>query len=748
MTTGEPNLGTGWLPGLAGLRVSAPLFAITLVLSALLLFSVQPMFTRMVLPLLGGSPAVWNTAVVFFQAMLLGGYLYAHLLTRLPSVAAQAALHVGLLTLAFFLLPIAVPADWAAPTSGSPVPWLLTVLAVALGIPFLAVSASAPLLQKWFARTGHKHAGDPYFLYGASNLGSLTALLGYPVVIEPLLGLGEQSGIWMWGYLGLIGLIALSAFSAWQSRGATKAPSAAHLLSHVDWRRRARWVVLSFVPSSLLLGLTLHISTDIASAPFLWVIPLAIYLLTFVIVFARRWAGGPDGLLDIQVAVLIPLAIYFWTGILWLNLTVHLIGFFVVALVCHNELAKRRPSPEHLTEFYLWMSVGGLLGGAVTVLAAPAVFDSVLEYPLALGLACLLRPGSFGGARKDRLLDFVWPTALVGLFLIPGIVLELTGHVMGLLESLVVLLSAAAVLYTFRNRPLRLALGLMTIIFLPQILGDPSLHLARERSFFGVYRVESTRDSRVHVFRHGTTIHGIEFVEPLARAEPLSYYSREGPLGQVLGAINRMGRVKSIGVVGLGVGAIACYRGPRQTMTYYEIDPVVEDIARDTRYFHFLEVCGESVEVIIGDARLSLARDPSRTYDLMILDAFSSDAIPLHLVTREAMALYLARINDGGYLIFHISNKFLDLEPVLAALIDDAGLAARIQEHSPVETEWQKPNYEIDIILGSKWVVIARTEQDLAILSENEAWRVLRRDPGQEPWTDDFTDVFSAIMWR
>ena len=728
-------------------RGMVPLFAFTMGMSALLLFSVQPMFTRMVLPLLGGSAAVWNTAVVFFQAMLLLGYLYAHLLARLKSLGVQAALHLVLLALAFLLLPVALPEGWRPPAGASPVPWLLGLLAFAVGVPFLAISATAPLLQRWFAATGHEHAGDPYFLYGASNLGSLLALLGYPLVIEPALGLGGQSAVWTWGFSGLVVLIAVTALTASRRSVGRRTAEAPHLFGRLDWAVRGRWIALSAVPSSLLLGVTLHISTNVAAAPFMWVVPLALYLATFVIVFSKRWSRRPRrGLVDVQTIALIPLAAYFWTGILWLNFAIHLAGFFVTALLLHAELARRRPAAADLTEFYLWISVGGFVGGAATVLIAPLIFDNVIEYPLALVLACLLRPGAWGGGSDRRALDFLLPGALALLFLVPGWLGALTSYATGQGARLAIVLVVAVAVYIFRARPLRLGLGLLAAIFVPEMVADTSHTLTRERSFFGVHRVEEHAGGRMHLLRHGTIVHGIELMVRQERARPLAYYSRGGPLGQVFQAMGRARRVASIGVVGLGSGAVACHGRPWQSITFFEIDPVVERLARDTRYFHFLDLC--PARVVIGDGRLSLAEPGVRPFDILIIDAFSSDAIPVHLMTREALALYVSRLATGGVLMFHISNRFLDLEPVLANLVADGGLSGLIQKHRLGADEPVNVFTGTPLVLPSDWVVIARAPEDLAFLGRDGRWRALGARPHDRPWTDDYTNVFGALMWR
>ena len=468
-----------WLDRTLGRSIPVlPLFAMAMGLSAVLLFSVQPMFTKMVLPLLGGSPAVWNTAMVFFQATLLAGYLYAHVLTSVVKAKFRILLHMTVLALAFVVLPIGVAAGWTPPTEDSPIPWLFALLAVSIGLPFFAVSTIAPLLQKWFAQVDHAAASDPYFLYGVSNLGSFLALLGYPTLIEPLLGLDAQGRLWTWGFGLLVVLIGLCALALHRGLGPGRLRGEGEedsgLVSEVGWRERLHWLLLAFFPSGLLLAVTLHLTTDVAAVPFLWVAPLAVFLLTFVLVFARRPILKHSWMLRAQVLVLIPLSLDFW-GFwvleLWLTFLLHLSGLFVTAMVCHGELAKRRPVTRHLTEFYVWMSLGGVLGGIFSALVAPVLFDSVTEYPLLLVLACLMRPTLSSRAAHSRYLDLVLPMVLAGLamvYFLPGILPSLHRYELGHAYRPLVYGAIGLILYGFHKRPIRLALGWRSCCWCPR----------------------------------------------------------------------------------------------------------------------------------------------------------------------------------------------------------------------------------------------------------------------------------------
>ncbi|HEX5077553.1 MAG TPA: fused MFS/spermidine synthase [Geminicoccaceae bacterium] len=718
-----------------------PLFAATLFVSALLLFWIQPMFSRMVLPTLGGSPAVWNTAMVFCQTALLAGYLYAHLVSRWLSLRRQVAFHLAFLALAALTLPIAIGPSWAPPTEGTPVLWLIGLLAWCLGLPFLVVSATAPLLQKWFAASGHPAGRDPYFLYGASNLGSMLALLGYPLLLEPFLTIARQNEAWTLGYAALAALVAICGLAVWRrprpgdafceapAQGAERA---------VGWRRRLHWLALSFAPSSLLLAVTAYITTDLASVPLLWVLPLSLYLLTFVIVFARRPVLRDAWMVKAQPFVVILLALLFSrSAAFWLVLPLHLLAFFVTAMVCHGELARQRPATSHLTEFYLWMAFGGMLGGAFNALLAPIAFDWVVEYPLALVVACLLRP-TFSRARGGRLADLGLPLAALLLML-----LQVEWRRLGLPDAgggaALLLVPVGMLLYSFAARPLRFGLGVAAVLGVVLLADGPNQVEARARSFFGVYTVRHD-PTGYRVLVHGTTVHGAQRLDPEARSEPLTYYHRDGPLGQIFAALEDR-PARSVGAVGLGVGTVACYRRPGQRWTFFEIDPLVEQIARDSGHFHYLEDCAPAAEVVLGDARRSLQAVPGGQFDLIILDAFSSDAIPVHLLTREAMALYLDKLAPGGLIALHISNRNLDLAPVVAALLADAGLAGRVQTLVP------PPEAQRAYRNAATWVAIARGEAELGAIADDPRWRRMPATAAR-PWTDDFSNLIGALRWR
>jgi spermidine synthase len=728
------------------------LFSATLFLSAVLLFVVQPFFSKMVLPILGGAPAVWNTALMFFQGMLLAGYLYAHVLTRHLGVRKQSIIHGVLLVLAFISLPIVVSSEWTPPVESTPVFWLLALFTVSIGLPFFVVSSTAPLLQRWFSHTSHPHASDPYFLYGASNLGALLALLGYPVVVEPLLGLDEQSRAWSNGYLLLILLIGMCAVSTWRnnSSSASSVSSTAanedaesnNKTTTVTWKRCFRWMILAFVPSALLLGVTLHLTIDVAAAPFIWVIPLALFLLTFVLVFARKPLLKHEWMLRTQVWVYIVLAIYFTADDLWLAFGLHLLTLFVTAMVCHGELARLRPPPNRLTEFYLWLSLGGWLGGVFGAILAPMLFDTVIEYPLIIILAYLVRPRVSRSDTRSYLQDFVLPLVFAVFFFLPSLWPAFNPAALGAIGPLGFYIVVAAVLYSFRTRPLRFVLALTCVIFAWDLVDDRRNVLARERSFFGVYEVRTTETGNLHMLNHGTTLHGAQPVDPAYANYPLSYYHTAGPFGQVIKILNNANQLKSAGVVGLGIGTIACYMQPGQKLTFFEIDPVVETIARNTEYFSYLHHCGDNVDVILGDGRRTLAQVPDNSFDLLLLDAFSSDAVPVHLLTREALTLYLEKLSGHGILMFNISNRYVHLAPVLARLAEDANLVVLRQSF------WPGPKQVDQGALDSEWIIMARNPDVITVFMDDERWQSITLQAEQSLWTDDYSNLFRALVWH
>ncbi|MGA3323330.1 MAG: fused MFS/spermidine synthase [Terriglobia bacterium] len=740
--------------------ISVVAFSVTMFLSAALLFLVEPMFAKMALPLLGGSAAVWTTCLVFFQVTLLAGYTYAHASAKLLGKRTQVAVHAAVLLAPLALLPVHVPGGWAPPLQSNPVGWLLWLLLVAVGLPFFALSATTPILQKWFAQSGHPSSGDPYFLYAASNSGSLLGLLSYPFLLEPLLRLSDQSRLWTYCYGLLLLLAAGCILLVWRSShegsaGASTPPDApieevaARNAENPTLRRGLRWVALAFVPSSLMLGVTTALTTDVPAVPLFWVLPLALYLLSFVLVFARKprlshlWLSRRLPLLILVAAIPIVLK-----GALPLMvlLPVDLLTLFAVAMVCHGEVARSRPATQHLTEFYLWVSVGGVLGGAFNALLAPVIFSTVVELPIALVLAAMLCPPVDGAEEtpRARRLDYLLPAALGLAVAVATLELQANGMAPGRLFNLIIFGPSAIFCLRFGTRPRRFGLGVAALILASQVYAGPFGHiLHRERSFFGVYRVSDDLDKNYRVLFHGGTAHGVQSLDPSRACDPLAYYTRSGPIGQVFQVFQQTQEENEVAVIGLGAGVMACYHQPHQQFTFYEIDPTVLHIAQDRHYFTYLSDCGSPVRVILGDARLSLRNAPAHGYGMMVLDAFSGDSIPTHLLTREALALYLAKLAPNGVLAFHISNRYLDLHPVLGDLAHDAGLVclASVDAHVS-EDEAREGKF------ASWWVVMTRNANDLEALKSDPRWRVLLGEPGTRVWTDDFSNIVSILRFK
>jgi hypothetical protein len=945
------------------------IFAATILLSAALMFTVEFMFAKMVLPRLGGSPAVWNTCLVFYQAVLMAGYVYAHLSLKWLGPRRQSLLHVALLCVACISLPIGVARGWAPPSEGNPVAWLLMLLAVCLGLPFFCISASAPLLQAWFSRCGGRAAKDPYFLYAASNLGSLAGLAAYPLVIERFVTLRLQTQWWSAGYGLLIGLFGICAAAVWIAARRTAvateavAASAVEEATHAENEdslpagfhapitlpRRLWWLALALVPSALLMGVTAHLSVDIASVPLLWAIPLGLYLLSFILVFARwpilKWLW----LLRIfQAAGLAGAAATIYLGgvetkdIMHVG-ALHLATFFLTALVCHGAMAADRPASRHLTEFYLWMSAGGVLGGLLCALVAPLVFDSVLEYPLMLVAACLLCPPSPSRQYEQFWRRRLWwlaltaaPAALLigvtahfsvnealppllwavppGLYLLslimafarwpilkwlwllrifqaaaiagaaatiyfPGLLtrsgvgvaaiqlaafflttlvfhgamavdrpasehlteyylciwagaiggglicadltgilvfnsapeyplilvaacllcplprsgrnerfwrwLELVvmlvqcgvlvfalgalwqGRLAGMaekwrwegLKSFVLAITgssakiywielAGILAFLLQRRRAWFAIAIGTLVGVCVICGKQGNVIDSARSFFGVLRVERGHydrdgDSLVsHRLMHGSTMHGEQSRDPKDELDPWSYYSRSGPVGDVFDAReyrNAFLHRGHIGVVGLGTGTVASYAQPGQSLTYFEIDAAVRRIAKDPAYFTYISKCKVEPQIRMGDARLTLAQEPDGQFDLLLIDAFSSDAIPIHLLTREAVEMYFQKLAPDGLLMIHLSNRHLALEPVVAGVAEALGVVARVRSDDDEEAEIGKSS--------STWAVLANKSEDLGALNKNKEWIELKAKPGVPLWTDDYSSIISVMHW-
>jgi hypothetical protein len=765
-------------------------FTATTFLSALLLFSVQPMFAKMVLPVLGGSPSVWAVAIFFFQAALLIGYCYAHVLIARASVLQTGLIHLGVCALAMLALPIGLPAGWSEPPTGEPYLWQIGLFTTAIGLPFVAVAANAPLLQAWFARTGHPQGHDPYFLYAASNLGSLIALLGYPFMLEPTFGLRELSRLWTLGFLLLVAALAavFTVLRACQSEragdqraasGVQVAPADSDPVPRTA--DRLGWVGLALVPAALLTAFTTHVTTDVASAPLLWVLPLALYLLTFVLVFRDRPFIPPTALLYLHLA-----AVAF--ALLALSQTKHetwfltaLAGvavFFTSAMVAHRTLYEARPAARHLTEFYLWMSLGGALGGLSAALIAPKIFSEVFEYPLLLALSMACRPGVFSAAALRRVAGSVlaaisrvmpvpegwraeqmteqdkqnalvlWLIAaggILAIYWVPWAITKLGINVHEWGTTPIVVAALIVVLLAQFRRPTRQFMAALIVFCALVWLPSAVKRGAAQRSYFGVYRVQTADEGAYHTLIHGTTLHGAQRIRDddgnaVDDWTPATYYYPNSPMALTIGKVReRLGEKKGhYGVIGLGAGSLACHAKDGEAWRFFEIDPVIIGIATNPRNFTFLKHCQPKPDIVLGDARLTMAKQANDSFDLIIVDAFSSDAVPVHLMTAEALRLYLDKVKPDGIVLLHISNRYLDLDAVLGATIKVLpGVHGILVSDDAADGSYAQSTSTVALFAKSEEALLPlRTLDGVAELDGSHL----------RAWTDDYSDILGPFI--
>lgn len=719
-------------------RFVLALYTCAVFASAALVFLVEPMVGRLVLPSLGGTPAVWNTSLAFFQAALLAGYAYAHLLQRVRSIRRQAIVHGAVLIAVAAVLPLRLSPALGPPGTTAPALWLLGTLTLTIGPPFAALSATAPLVQAWYARS-RGGAANPYVLYAASNLGSLLALLAYPTIVEPALRLKTQTLGWSLGYAAFVLLVmGVAAVAMRASPAAAEAATDPALAPPTSWRRRLTWVGLAAAPSSLILGVTSHITTDIASAPFLWVGPLALYLLSFIIAFQSRPLISPRAALQAQAWAAVLFFVILGAGrILPMPLLVllYLTAFFLTALVCHQTLAARRPAPQRLTEFYLLVSLGGVIGGAFNAFVAPLIFRTVLEYPLVMLLACLARPWGEVALSRSQI---AWLSlGLLGAGL--TVAFDRAGGPSLLLELQIAATLIASLLLRDRAWAF-LALCLALNLSSQQLQKAPPAQII-ERGFFGVLKLSHEADpilGQTHVLRNGTTLHGVQAQVPAQRCRPLVYYARTTPIGQVFTALQSRKPAMRIGAIGMGAGTVAAYVRAGDSLRFFEINPQVVAMATDPAAFTYIRQCARGrIDWVLGDARLTLAREPAGAFDLLLMDAFSSDSVPSHLLTLEAMRGYLARIKPDGVIVFHLSNRNLELASPVAATARAAGGAALQQTYGAQTSGW--------IDAGEQAVIVARDPAALAAFKDDKRWTPAEPH-GVRAWTDDYTNIFGALV--
>jgi spermidine synthase len=714
------------------------LFVGTMFAGSFLLFLVQPLVARLLLPRLGGAPAVWNSAMLVYQLLLLGGYAYAHLLGR-RTARQQALVHLASFAMAALWLPLSL-AEAAAPADVAPALWVPWLLVRSIGPLFFVVSAQAPLMQRWFALAG---GGDPYALYAASNLGSLLGLLTYPLLLEPNLRVSVQTLVWSAGYALLAVCVLAAAFTL---RAAPLADERRERSAGPGLGLRLRWLLLAAVPSGLMLSTTTHLTTDIVAVPMLWVVPLALYLLSFTIAFATRRRAA-DALCRVSPFVLLLGGTFAFASSTAYPLAYAALGLgllLVVAVSLHTEMYRSRPPAEHLTEFYMVMSIGGVLGGALCALIAPLVFDWAYEHPLLILLAAALSPAPVLrrelAARWQRFAPWLLVSAFAASLVGGGLLLR---RAPGWVAPAAIALVFALTLLVAARRPLYV---LCFALLMASGGGWSSLELSvagvRERSYFGIYTVLDG-PARERVLNHGTTVHGVQSRAPGHELDATTYYGPRSGVGMALDAAPALfGAGARIGVVGLGAGTLACYRQPGQRWRFYEIDPVVVRIARDPRQFSFLARCAPDSEVAVGDARLSLEAEPAAQLELLVVDAFSSDTVPVHLLTREAFAVYGRALIPAGLLLVHVSNRHFELDPVVCDAAASAGFHARLRAFVPSAAE--RALHQTD----SRWIALSRDPDTLArlLIGHERDYVVLEPSAQNTPWSDDYASLLPLLF--
>lgn len=730
-------------------------FISTSLLSALLLFLVQPLMARFMLPLLGGSPSVWAVTMCFFQAALLLGYSYAHVINRFLPLQVGIILHGVLMLLAVMVLPVAISENTVVPFLGLPQALsLLCVLATTIGLPFAVMSANAPLIQSWFSVSGHKDADEPYFLYGASNLGSIAALLIYPTLIEPVTGLQEQSGLWTRGFMWLtVALLTCGALVAGRNHvRSTETP----VSTKTSWSTWFYWLAMAFLPSALLVAWTNHLTTDMATAPFLWLPPLILYLVSFIAVFRQKaWFSTRN--LRLAQLFCIPLTFVLIDGTHYLLMVpimvIGAITFFATACLCHRQMFETRPEAGQLTAFYLTMSLGGVLGGLFVSLVAPVIFHDVSEYSLLLMLAVFLSADVLNDVKIRG--DLKKPLLLAAVAVAAAVVAHGLGSIMqkpawlGLNAVVIGCFAAAALLFMRAERKLLMSIFVFLLIVRAGVPEDTIV--SQSRNFFGVLSVKQSGE--YSTMYHGTTVHGAEFMADLALNDenlprPLTYYAPEGGMARAIAStklrLKNDIRVKNFGVVGLGAGSLVCYSEPAENWKTFEINPDVVAAARNPKLFNFLDRCGKHVPIVVGDARLTLRDEVPASYDVLVIDAFSSDSIPVHLITTEAMQLYFKLLRPDGLLVFHVSNRHMELSSIVAAnlavlQVGEGKIHARHIIHQPkVESIADTP---------SEVVVMSRSEASIQAAESNPEMTALAEAPlGVRAWTDDYSNILGAIV--
>ncbi len=670
---------------------SQKVYTPTIFLSALLLFSVQPMIAKMILPELGGSPAVWQTVMLFFQLLLLAGYAYVHVTTTKITVKKQVIIHRIIVICALIALPFTLNSGTLFDRNAYPVLWLFETLIYSISVPFFVLSTTAPILQKWFSLTDNHNAHNPYFLYSASNAGSLIALLSYPFIIEPLLSLNNQSLVWSGLFVVFIALILYISTAINKNTDLNIRNHQSDSVAPPTWTQKSAWCFLSFVPSSLMLALTTHITTDIAAIPLLWIIPFSLYLISFMLVFSQKMRGYAICKKYFSYIIIAMMIISVLQNVLiryisvWFILSFLCLGFLCIAVRYHGELVEKKPQTENLTYFYLYMSIGGALGGIFNAIIAPVIFLGAYEYYIILILSCVI-----------CIKRIKTPKEYIS-FIVPPMIGLLLGQ------------------YYFK------------------INND---NLFEERNFFGISRVSYDDALKARGYFHGTTNHGMQSTLEAYRLRPQTYYSG---INHFINLLPSDVKQKPMAMVGLGVGTSLYYVQKNQSVDIYEIDPIVIQIANDAKLFTYMRDCKGNKNVILGDARINLQKADNNRYGMMLMDAYSSDSLPVHLLTKEAMALYLNKLDDNGIIAFHISNRNLDLKPVLATFSQYFNLKGYVRSDM-THTQMTQENLNTP----SEWVILTKNPKIFEKIIPDDTWKPLVQS-SDVLWTDNYSSIFSIL---
>lgn len=710
--------------------MSALPYGLTIFLSAWVLFLIQPLIAKILLPIFGGVPSVWNICMMFFQGILLLGYCYAHILSKL-SYTAQKWLQYFLLGASFFILPILLNSDYAS-TITQPTLSLLKLLSYKIALPLFLLSSTSPLVQKWYSKTNLPNASDPYFLYSISNLGSLGALLSFPFILEPTMGMHTLLILWSITYCLYVTSLV---YTMHKSKPLYKNITKSTPNDHPNVLTRLQWLLLSFAPSSLLLGVTTYITTDIAATPLLWILPFSLFLLSYIIAFARRPFITKKWLIN-NLAFFIFLPLLALSKIVLLTgfelIFFHLIGFFALCMVCLVILADSRPNNTHLTEFYFWLGLGGFLGGLFNSIIAPQIFTGIYEYHLAFALCLFLTTRLLDWQNLSKY-DLISPAMIAVLLVLNYILIQYypVGSIT-LISNLCIFGIIIYILSANKNQiqfALNISLLLLFFLTLPFYPAAKLIH--QTRNFFGVTRVYLDHH-RNHILMSGTTVHGVQYMsQPMSVNRAALYYGDSATLNDYL---QQQKSNMKVAIAGLGIGTLSCQFKPEAQVTYYEIDPTMIEIASNASLFSNLKMCPPN-KIILGDARLNLAKAPPNYFDLIILDVFSSDSLPTHVVTLEAINVYLSKLSTDGILLIHIVNRYVDLLPILTAITHHLGLYALYIDQTQNNGQ-------------TKWVLITRNKQVAKDIGEHLGWQPLPKLKKAILWTDDFSNIFGALIMR